>query len=111
MTKKQNSCHNLGPSDHYANNFQRKKIGYAMQEGAEEETPAEDSEADSMGDTIGGNFAYDKDPKGNFSGGVPRGNPIRNSENTFGRRITTRYFQLELVQTHTRCTDLPNHTN
>ncbi|MBW0533455.1 hypothetical protein O181_073170 [Austropuccinia psidii MF-1] len=47
VTKKKNSCHNCGSTDHYANNFSKaKKKVYAI------ENVPEDSESDSMGDAI-----------------------------------------------------------
>ncbi|MBW0464724.1 hypothetical protein O181_004439 [Austropuccinia psidii MF-1] len=52
-TKKKNSCHNFGPTDHYLNNFPKaKKNFYAIEKFPEEEFPTEDSESDSMGDVI-----------------------------------------------------------
>ncbi|MBW0576156.1 hypothetical protein O181_115871 [Austropuccinia psidii MF-1] len=51
VTKKKNSCHNCGSTDHYANNCPKeKKKVYAIQKVPEEESPTEDSESDSMGD-------------------------------------------------------------
>ncbi|MBW0545485.1 hypothetical protein O181_085200 [Austropuccinia psidii MF-1] len=47
VTKKKNSCHNCGSTDHYANNCPREK-----KKVPEEESPTEDSESDSMGDSI-----------------------------------------------------------
>ncbi|MBW0467221.1 hypothetical protein O181_006936 [Austropuccinia psidii MF-1] len=45
VTKKTNSCHNCGSTDHYANNFSKsKKKVYAIEKVLEEESPTEDSE-------------------------------------------------------------------
>ncbi|MBW0486964.1 hypothetical protein O181_026679 [Austropuccinia psidii MF-1] len=53
VTKKKNSCHNCGSTDHYANNCPKaKKKAYAIEQVPEEEFPTEDSESDSMGDSI-----------------------------------------------------------
>ncbi|MBW0563266.1 hypothetical protein O181_102981 [Austropuccinia psidii MF-1] len=53
VTKKKNYYHNCGSTDHYANNFQKaKKKFYAIEKVPEEESPTEDSESDSMGDSI-----------------------------------------------------------
>ncbi|MBW0543620.1 hypothetical protein O181_083335 [Austropuccinia psidii MF-1] len=53
VTKKKNSCHNCGSTDHYANNFPKaKKKVHAIEKAPEEESPTEDSESDSMGDSI-----------------------------------------------------------
>ncbi|MBW0545093.1 hypothetical protein O181_084808 [Austropuccinia psidii MF-1] len=52
-TNKKNSCHNCGSTDHYANNcLNTKKNVYAIEQVPEEESPTEDSESDSMGDSI-----------------------------------------------------------
>ncbi|MBW0475730.1 hypothetical protein O181_015445 [Austropuccinia psidii MF-1] len=64
MTKKKNLCHNCGSTDHYANNCSKaKKKVYAIEELAEEESPTEDYESDSMGDYIRENSDDDQDPK------------------------------------------------
>ncbi|MBW0539199.1 hypothetical protein O181_078914 [Austropuccinia psidii MF-1] len=53
VTKKKNSCHNCGSTDHYANNCPKaKKKVYAIKKVPEEESPTEDSKSDSMGDAI-----------------------------------------------------------
>ncbi|MBW0548981.1 hypothetical protein O181_088696 [Austropuccinia psidii MF-1] len=58
--KENNSCHNCGSKDHYANSFPKaKKKVYAMEKVLEEESPTEDFEANSMGD-------HDQDPREEF---------------------------------------------
>ncbi|MBW0463866.1 hypothetical protein O181_003581 [Austropuccinia psidii MF-1] len=53
VTKKKNSCHNCGSRDHYANNCPKeKKKVYAIERFQDEESPKEDSESESMGDSI-----------------------------------------------------------
>ncbi|MBW0470717.1 hypothetical protein O181_010432 [Austropuccinia psidii MF-1] len=53
VTKKKNSCHNCGSTDHYTNNCPKsKKKVYAIEKVPEEESPTEDSDSDSMGDAI-----------------------------------------------------------
>ncbi|MBW0481623.1 hypothetical protein O181_021338 [Austropuccinia psidii MF-1] len=53
VTKKRNSCHNCGSTDHYANNCPKaKKKVYAIEKVTEEKCPTEDSESESMGDAI-----------------------------------------------------------
>ncbi|MBW0547137.1 hypothetical protein O181_086852 [Austropuccinia psidii MF-1] len=53
VTKKKNSCHNCGSTDHYANNCAKtKKKVYAIEKVPEEESPTEDSDSDSMADAI-----------------------------------------------------------
>ncbi|MBW0501657.1 hypothetical protein O181_041372 [Austropuccinia psidii MF-1] len=53
VTKKKNTCHNCGSTDHYANNCPNaKKKVYAIEKVPEEKSPTEDSELDSMGDAI-----------------------------------------------------------
>ncbi|MBW0493652.1 hypothetical protein O181_033367 [Austropuccinia psidii MF-1] len=47
VTKKKNSCHNCGSTNQYANSCPKAKKKFP-----EEESPTEDSESDSMGDTI-----------------------------------------------------------
>ncbi|MBW0559642.1 hypothetical protein O181_099357, partial [Austropuccinia psidii MF-1] len=53
VTKKKNSCHNCGSTDHYDINCPKeKKKVYAIEKVPEEESPTVDSESDSMGDAI-----------------------------------------------------------
>ncbi|MBW0536501.1 hypothetical protein O181_076216 [Austropuccinia psidii MF-1] len=53
VTKKKNSCHNCGSTDHYVNNcLKAKKKVYAIEKVLEEKYPTEDSESNSMGDAI-----------------------------------------------------------
>ncbi|MBW0494141.1 hypothetical protein O181_033856 [Austropuccinia psidii MF-1] len=67
VTKKKNSSHNCGPTDHYANNCPKaKKRIYAIGNIPEEESPTEDSESDSMGDAIRDRSDDDKDPREKF---------------------------------------------
>ncbi|MBW0499258.1 hypothetical protein O181_038973 [Austropuccinia psidii MF-1] len=62
VAKNKNSCHNCGSADHYANNCPKaKKKVYAIEKVAEEESPTEDSESDSMGDAIRGPSDEEKD--------------------------------------------------
>ncbi|MBW0491454.1 hypothetical protein O181_031169 [Austropuccinia psidii MF-1] len=52
-TKKKISCHNCVSTDHYANNYPKaKKKVYFMVKVPVEESPTEDSQSDSMGDSI-----------------------------------------------------------
>ncbi|MBW0517961.1 hypothetical protein O181_057676 [Austropuccinia psidii MF-1] len=67
MAKKKNYCHNCGSTDHYANNCPKaKKTIYAIEKGPEEESQAEDSESDSMGDAIREQSDDDQDPREQF---------------------------------------------
>ncbi|MBW0570381.1 hypothetical protein O181_110096 [Austropuccinia psidii MF-1] len=67
MAEKKNSCHNCGSIDHYANNCPKaKKRIYGIEKVPEEESPTEDSESDSMGDTIREQFDDDQDPREEF---------------------------------------------
>ncbi|MBW0573865.1 hypothetical protein O181_113580 [Austropuccinia psidii MF-1] len=67
VTRKKNSCHNCGPTDHYANNCPKaKKKVYAIEKVPEEESPTEDSESDSMGDAIREPSDDDQDPREEF---------------------------------------------
>ncbi|MBW0516521.1 hypothetical protein O181_056236 [Austropuccinia psidii MF-1] len=53
VTKKNNTFHNCGSTDHYANNCPKtEKKFYAIEQIPEEESPTEDSESDSIGDSI-----------------------------------------------------------
>ncbi|MBW0533667.1 hypothetical protein O181_073382 [Austropuccinia psidii MF-1] len=53
VTKKKNSCHNCGSTDHYANNCPKaKKKAYAIEKVPEEESTTGDSDSDSMSDAI-----------------------------------------------------------
>ncbi|MBW0538137.1 hypothetical protein O181_077852 [Austropuccinia psidii MF-1] len=61
---KKNSCHNCGSTDHYANNCPNsKKKVYAIEKVLEEESPTEDSESGSMGDSIREPSDDDQDPR------------------------------------------------
>ncbi|MBW0467052.1 hypothetical protein O181_006767 [Austropuccinia psidii MF-1] len=67
VAKKNNSCHNCGSTDHYANNCPKaKKKVYAIEKVPEEESPTEDSESDSMGDAIREQSDDDKYPREEF---------------------------------------------
>ncbi|MBW0476626.1 hypothetical protein O181_016341 [Austropuccinia psidii MF-1] len=67
VTKKKNSCHNCGSTDHYANNCPKatKKV-HAIEKVLEEESPTEDSELDSMGDAIREQSDEYQDPRKEF---------------------------------------------
>ncbi|MBW0534010.1 hypothetical protein O181_073725 [Austropuccinia psidii MF-1] len=67
VTKKKNSCHNCGSTDHYANNCPKaKKKVYAIEKFSEEESPTEDPESDSMGDGIREQSDEKQDPREEF---------------------------------------------
>ncbi|MBW0463774.1 hypothetical protein O181_003489 [Austropuccinia psidii MF-1] len=67
VTKKKNSCHNCGSTDHYANNCPKeKKKVYAIENLPDEESPTEDSESDSMGDAIREQSDEENDPREEF---------------------------------------------
>ncbi|MBW0475170.1 hypothetical protein O181_014885 [Austropuccinia psidii MF-1] len=64
VTKKKNSCHNCGSTDHYTNNYpKRKKKVYAIEKAPQEGSPTEESELDSMGDSIREQSDKDQDPR------------------------------------------------
>ncbi|MBW0494353.1 hypothetical protein O181_034068, partial [Austropuccinia psidii MF-1] len=67
VTKKKNSCHNCGSTDHYANSCPKaKKKVYAIEKVPEEESPTEDSESDYIGDAIREQSDEDQDPRMEF---------------------------------------------
>ncbi|MBW0568697.1 hypothetical protein O181_108412 [Austropuccinia psidii MF-1] len=67
VTKKKNSCHNCGSTDHYANNCPKaKKKVYAIEKVPEEESPKEDSESESMGDATREQLDEEQDPREEF---------------------------------------------
>ncbi|MBW0514004.1 hypothetical protein O181_053719 [Austropuccinia psidii MF-1] len=67
LAKKTNSCHNCGSTDHYFNKCPKaKKTIYAIRNVSEEEFPTEDSESDSMGDSIREQSDEDQDPREEF---------------------------------------------
>ncbi|MBW0541494.1 hypothetical protein O181_081209 [Austropuccinia psidii MF-1] len=67
VAKKKSSCHNFGSTDHYSNNcLKAKKKVYAIEKVPEEESPTEDYESVSMGDTIREPSDYDQDPREEF---------------------------------------------
>ncbi|MBW0581044.1 hypothetical protein O181_120759 [Austropuccinia psidii MF-1] len=67
VTKKKNSCHNCGSTDHYANNCPKanKKV-YAIEKVQEDESPTEESESNSMGDAIREPSDNNQDPREEF---------------------------------------------
>ncbi|MBW0463234.1 hypothetical protein O181_002949 [Austropuccinia psidii MF-1] len=67
VTKKKNTCHNCGSTDHYANNCPKaKKKVYAIEQVPEEKNSTEDSESDTMGDAIREKSDDDQDPREEF---------------------------------------------
>ncbi|MBW0479758.1 hypothetical protein O181_019473 [Austropuccinia psidii MF-1] len=67
VTKKKNSCHNCGSTDHYAKNCPKaKKKAYAIEKVPEEESPTEDSDSDSMGDAIREQSDEEQHPREEF---------------------------------------------
>ncbi|MBW0463186.1 hypothetical protein O181_002901 [Austropuccinia psidii MF-1] len=67
VVKKNNSCHNCGSTDHYANNCPKaKKKFHTIEKVPEEESAIEDSELDSMGDAIKEQSDDDQDPREEF---------------------------------------------
>ncbi|MBW0463227.1 hypothetical protein O181_002942 [Austropuccinia psidii MF-1] len=67
VTKKKNSCHNCGSTDHYAKKCpkQKKKL-YSIEQVPHKEFQTEDSESDSMGDAIREKSDEDQDPREEF---------------------------------------------
>ncbi|MBW0494901.1 hypothetical protein O181_034616 [Austropuccinia psidii MF-1] len=67
VAKKKNTCYNCGSTDHYSNNCpkEKKKVD-AIQKVPEEESPTENSESDSMGDSIRKQSDDDQDPREEF---------------------------------------------
>ncbi|MBW0488495.1 hypothetical protein O181_028210 [Austropuccinia psidii MF-1] len=64
VTKKKNSFHNCGSTDHNANNCPKgKKKVYAIEKVPEEETPTKYSESDCMGDAIREQSDEEQDPR------------------------------------------------
>ncbi|MBW0502627.1 hypothetical protein O181_042342 [Austropuccinia psidii MF-1] len=67
VTKKKNTCHNCGSTDHYANNCPKaKKKVYAIEKVPEEESPTKDSESDSLDYSIREKSYDDQDPREEF---------------------------------------------
>ncbi|MBW0566074.1 hypothetical protein O181_105789 [Austropuccinia psidii MF-1] len=67
VTKKKNTCHSCGSTDHYANNCRKaKKKFYSIEQVPEEKSPTEDSESGSMGDAIREQFDDEQDPRDKF---------------------------------------------
>ncbi|MBW0536695.1 hypothetical protein O181_076410 [Austropuccinia psidii MF-1] len=67
VTKKKNSCHNCGSTNHHANDCPKtKEKVYSIEKFAEEESPTEDSESDSMGDAIREQSDEEQDPREEF---------------------------------------------
>ncbi|MBW0534074.1 hypothetical protein O181_073789 [Austropuccinia psidii MF-1] len=67
VTKKKNSCHNCGSTDHYSNNCRKaKKNFYAIEQVPEKELPTEDSESDFISNAIREHSDFDQHPKEQF---------------------------------------------
>ncbi|MBW0508462.1 hypothetical protein O181_048177 [Austropuccinia psidii MF-1] len=67
VTKKKNSCHNCGSTDHYSNNYPKaKKNVNAIEKVPENEPPTEDSESDSMVDAVTEKSDEKQDPREEF---------------------------------------------
>ncbi|MBW0586495.1 hypothetical protein O181_126210, partial [Austropuccinia psidii MF-1] len=64
VEKKKNSYHNCGSTDHYSNNCpkENQKV-YAIEKVPEEKSPTEDSDSDSMGDSIREQLDEEQDPR------------------------------------------------
>ncbi|MBW0502601.1 hypothetical protein O181_042316 [Austropuccinia psidii MF-1] len=101
VTKKKNSCHNCGSTDHYANKCPKaKKKVYSIEKFLEEESPTEDSESDSMGDAIREKSDEDQDPREEFLVEYQDGTPLG-----------IQYIQLEAGMPHdTANKNLCKHT-
>ncbi|MBW0515342.1 hypothetical protein O181_055057 [Austropuccinia psidii MF-1] len=77
VAKKNNSCHNCGSTDHYANNCPNaKKKVYAIEKVPEEKAPTEDSDSNSMGDAIREQSDDDQDPRQEFLGEYQEETPL-----------------------------------
>ncbi|MBW0487156.1 hypothetical protein O181_026871 [Austropuccinia psidii MF-1] len=64
VAKKKHSFHNCGSPNHYSNNFPKeKKKVYSISKVPEEESPTEDSESESMDDSIREQPDDDQDPR------------------------------------------------
>ncbi|MBW0525664.1 hypothetical protein O181_065379 [Austropuccinia psidii MF-1] len=67
VTKKKNTCHNCGSTDHYSDSCPKaKKKVYAIEQVQEEESTMDDSESDSMGDAIREKSDDGQDPREEF---------------------------------------------
>ncbi|MBW0526140.1 hypothetical protein O181_065855 [Austropuccinia psidii MF-1] len=64
LAKRKGSCHNCGSTDHYAHKcLKAKKNVYAIDKVPQEESPTEDSESDSMSDSIRQQFGDEQDAR------------------------------------------------
>ncbi|MBW0483610.1 hypothetical protein O181_023325 [Austropuccinia psidii MF-1] len=64
VSKKRNTCHNCGSTDHYSNKCPKgKKKVYAIEKVPDKESPTESSESDSMADANREQSYYDQDPR------------------------------------------------
>ncbi|MBW0491776.1 hypothetical protein O181_031491 [Austropuccinia psidii MF-1] len=67
VAKKKTSCHNCGSTDHYANNFSKKKKKvYLIEKVPEDKSPTGDSDSDSMGDAMIKQSDEEQDPREEF---------------------------------------------
>ncbi|MBW0488343.1 hypothetical protein O181_028058 [Austropuccinia psidii MF-1] len=67
VTKKKNSCQNIGSIDHYSNNCPKaKKKFYDIEKVPEEESSIENFQSDSMGDAIRDQSDEEQEPREEF---------------------------------------------
>ncbi|MBW0479351.1 hypothetical protein O181_019066 [Austropuccinia psidii MF-1] len=77
VEKKEDSCHNCGSTDHFANNCPKaKKKFYSIEKVSEEESPTKDYESDSMGDAIREQSDDDQDPREEYLGEYQEKTPL-----------------------------------
>ncbi|MBW0574396.1 hypothetical protein O181_114111 [Austropuccinia psidii MF-1] len=109
VTKKKNSCHNCGSTDHYANSCPKeKKKVYAIEQVPEEESPTGDSESESMGDAIREQSDDDRDPREEFLVEYQEETQLEIQDIQLEAGMTQEIAHKKLLQTHTGYTKVPS---
>ncbi|MBW0532200.1 hypothetical protein O181_071915 [Austropuccinia psidii MF-1] len=112
VEKKRNLCYNCGPMDHYANNCpEEKKKVYVIEKVPEEESPTEDSESDSMGDSIREQSDDGQDPREKFLMEYQEETPLEIQDIQLEEGMPQDTSKKNLVQTHTRYTNISGYRN
>ncbi|MBW0541658.1 hypothetical protein O181_081373 [Austropuccinia psidii MF-1] len=111
VTKKKSICHNCCLTDNYANKCSKaKRKFYAIERFAEEESPTEDSESDSMGYAIREQCNDDQDPREEFLVGYQEETQLEIQDIQLEAGMP-QYNAKKNWCKHTGCTNIPRYTN
>ncbi|MBW0523972.1 hypothetical protein O181_063687 [Austropuccinia psidii MF-1] len=98
-------------SNHYSSNCPKaKKKVYAIENVPEEEPPTEDSDSETMGDAIREQSDEEQDPREEYLVEYQEETPLEIQDIQLEAGMP-QDRQQKLVQTHTRCTNIPGYIN